>query len=395
MRILLPLLLLGICLGCGEPTTSPTATTPQDAAATSQIARAPAGEIAPPSEPDGAPDLAESPSDALNDEVVLEALQGPDPVAVAIVKEPIYRYAAKTVAFSPDGTWLAVGYGHGMVGLWNLEQKQFVREWPAHNNWTFDLWFSTDSQSLWTGGGDNRVRRWNVSTGKVEERFEDHTDDIHGIAVTRDGRQLISGADDQLVVIRDLMAGETLALEGHSRQVTAIALSPQQTQFASASRDDTARLWDLESGELLYELRGHTGHVMCVDFSHDGTRLLTGSNDGTIRVWSTTTGELKQTIEPAGKAVFTAVWLPGDGVIASGTADGLLRLIRVEDGEVITSQDLQSNVADVAVSPDGETLAAAVSEGNVHLLATDGETLVPSLVIPPVSLPGKIGKEAE
>lgn len=391
MRILLVLVLI-LGGGCGEPARQEairprvTAAPPADpAAAVEEPASTAAREDA------AAADT--PPSDALDDEVVLEALQGPDPVAVAIVEEPIYRYAAKTVAFSPDGKWLAVGYGSGMAGLWDLEQQQFAREWPAHNNWTFDLWFSTDSGSLWTGGGDNRVRRWDVGTGKVQERYEDHSDDIHGIALTRDGGRLISGGDDRLLIVRDLSADETLTLRGHSRQITAIALSPDQTQIASASRDNSARLWDLASGKLLHELLGHTGHVMCVDFSHDGGRLLTGSNDGTIRVWNTGTGQPEQTIEPGGKSVFTALWLPGDDVIVSGSTDNVLRLIRVADGETIASQDLNSNVADVAVSPDGGTLAAATSSGNVYLLATDGETLMQTLVIPPITPPEKPQKE--
>lgn len=379
-------LLLCLCCGCGEAATRQEVVEPQEAA-TSHVEPAAADEPAAPTETEDAAAPADSSTGALDDEVVLEAITGPDPVAMAIVQEPIYRHAARTVAFSPDGAWLAVGYGSGMAGLWDVEQQQFAREWPAHNNWTFDLWFSTDSRSLWTGGGDNRVRRWDVATGKVQERYEDHTDDIHSIAVTKDGGQLISGADDHRVVVRDLSAGEKVALEGHEKQVTAIALSADQARLASSSRDKTARLWDLESRKVLHELSGHTGDVMCVDFSHDGLRVLTGSMDGTIRVWTTETGNLEQTIEPGGKAVFTALWLPGDDVIASGSADGQLRLIRVADGEVVASQDLKSHVADIAVSPDGATLAAVTSRGDVSLLTTDGETLMQTRAIPPLAVP--------
>lgn len=323
----------------------------------------------------------------LVDEIVPERLTGPDPVAVAIVKQPIYRYAAKTVTFSPDGRWLAIGYGDGQVQLFDVQAASTVRNWFAHNNWAFDLQFSSDSQSLWTGGGDNRVRQWDVATGKLLQRFEDHTDDVHGVAVTQDGGRLVSGADDHLVVIRDVSTGDTRTLEGHTAQVTAVTLDAADTRIASASRDETVRLWDLETGESLHELRGHEGDVMCVSFSHDGQRLLTGSNDRSCRVWNVETGELEQTIEGHEKPVYTAIWLPGDEVIATGSADGRLRLIRVEDGETIVTEDLGANVADVAISPDGDTLAVAVSNGTVHLFSTDGATLVQTVVIPPISAP--------
>ena len=355
------------CLGCGEAKTPPAGST-----LTVQPIESPeteAGSVL------AVPDL--------QDEILQEPMRGPDPVAMSIAGEPIYRYAAKCVTFSPDGRWLAIGYGDGKLRLWDRQEETVAGEWTAHNNWLFDLQFSADSQTLWTGGGDNRVRQWTVADGELVERFDDHEDDVHGVVVSADGKLLVSGADDHLVVIRDLQTDDVEALEGHAAQVTSIALSPDDTLIASGSRDGSARIWDVKTRKSLHELQTDDKHVLSVAFDHDGKRLITAGRDNAAHIWDVASGERLHSFPSHGKRVFTAIWLNGDEVIATGSQDRHLRLIRISDGETIADETMAANPADLALSPDGKVIAAAMSDGNVHLFDTDGLTLKPLTVIPP------------
>jgi WD40 repeat protein len=115
-----------------------------------------------------------------------------------------------------------------------------------------------------------------------------------------------------------------------------VAYSPDGTRILTGSADNSARIWDATTGEVLHHLTGHTNWVLSVAYSPDGTRILTGSDDGSARVWDATTGQ------PIG---FDLVALPG-GEIALfdavshaliGASDGAWRWLGwnvVQDGRL-------------------------------------------------------------
>ncbi len=78
---------------------------------------------------------------------------------------------------------------------------------------------------------------------------------------------------------------------GHQNTVNSVAFNPSGALLASASYDNTAKLWDTTSGKCILTLRGHTHGVNTVAFNPSGTRLITSSDDGTIRFWSVRTGK--------------------------------------------------------------------------------------------------------
>jgi WD40 repeat protein len=76
-----------------------------------------------------------------------------------------------------------------------------------------------------------------------------------------------------------------LTLVGHSDQVISAAFSPDGKRIVTGSMDETARLWEANTGKEVLALRGHTAFVSSVAFSPDGKRIVTASGDGTARVW--------------------------------------------------------------------------------------------------------------
>ncbi len=75
-------------------------------------------------------------------------------------------------------------------------------------------------------------------------------------------------------------------MKGHSQIVLSVTFSPDGKYLASGSRDNTVKLWSVESQKEVATLQGHTSDVNSVAFSPDGKYLASGSLDKTIKLWS-------------------------------------------------------------------------------------------------------------
>ena len=132
----------------------------------------------------------------------------PDEVATSLMPVPIFNFAVHNVAFSPDGAILATGDGAGMVRLWNTQTGELKAAVQAHTNWAFSVAWSPDGKSFVTGGGDDAVRSFDAANpAQPLKIFLGHSNDVHAVAITSDGRNLVSAGDDRHIIVWEFATG--------------------------------------------------------------------------------------------------------------------------------------------------------------------------------------------
>jgi WD40 repeat protein/serine/threonine protein kinase len=202
---------------------------------------------------------------------------------------------AHTVAFSPDGRWLAAG-SDGAVNIWdwrNQENHLPLHTFPGHyEKRGISVAFSRDGRRLASGSWEGGVNLWDAVAGGEplctfpESRKTPHP--ISALSFSPDGRWLATSSFGRRVDVWDMTTGGLLYTLPHSGLAQCVAFSPDGRRLASAGEDRTVRVWDATTGREVIGLRGHTDQCGCVVFSPDGRRLASASKDGTIRLWDAT-----------------------------------------------------------------------------------------------------------
>ena len=153
-----------------------------------------------------------------------------------------------------------------------------------------------------------------------------HSDRVESVSYSPIGGRIVTGSADNTVRIWDADTGDVVAtITGHEHAILSVSYSPDGSHIASGSRDGTMRLWNAETGHAVKIIRTR-GAVMSVAYSPDGHRIATGSTDGTVRVWSALTHKSVTTIKGHVGAVTSVVYRPDGHRIATGSADGTVRI---------------------------------------------------------------------
>lgn len=210
---------------------------------------------------------------------------------------------------------------------------------------------------------------------RESNHLKGHSGFIYSISFSSDSQIIASASADNTIKLWKSDGTLLNTLSGHTNEVYSISFSTDSQIIASASADNTIKLWKSD-GTLLNTLSGHKGPVLNVSFSPDGKTLASASADKTIKFWKPD-GTLLKTIQDQAP-VISVSFTPNGQTIASGSADGTVKLWKLDGSLLKSFSGHKARVMSVSFSPDGEVIASSGEDKTVKIWKPDG-TLVKTL----------------
>ncbi len=302
---------------------------------------------------------------------------------------------AYAASISNDAHYSLVSSINDGVALWDLKENKLKYQWRHQNaaesekltaDSSLDSWLqqpnignlvlstdiSFDSRSAITADKHN-FALWNLVTGKNIGFWKVKDSNIRDIAVSNQGRYILYGKSNGVVVHINIISGRRIEFLGHQEKINAVDLTPNGYFALSGSNDYTAYFWDTRTGQVIYRFN-HPSRVTQVKLDPHGRYAFTADSQKQARVWDLLTGEMVSNLQYMSRQkIFSAVRFNKDGtLLVTGSPNRQVILWDIKTGKNLqewrvnprkNSRPKSAVVYDVAFSQDGKSIISESSSG--------------------------------
>jgi WD40 repeat protein len=320
---------------------------------------------------------------------------------VVVTGLPGNVHPVRAVAVSPDKSAVAAGRGN-QIDVYDAGSGKFIRALvapglklpdgkevkAAHLSIVESLAYSPDGKFL-VSGSFQEVAVWDAQTGLLRQKLTGFAHNVVALAFSPDGKLLATGggAPTEDGEIKVFEAGSWKQVgeikNGHSDTVFGVCFSPDGKKLVSGSADKFVKVWEIPSGKFIKSFEGHTHHVLDVGWQANGKLIASAGADNTVKVWDYDKGEQVRTIPAHGKQVTRLHFIGKTPQVVTCSGDQQVKFFNVENGgNVRNFGGMTDYVYAVAVSPDGNVVAAGGEEGVVRVYNGANGQVLRSLLPP-------------
>src|SRR5215203_4352312 len=192
-----------------------------------------------------------------------------------------------------------------------------------------------------------------------------HNNAIWDVDFSPGGQYVATASSDDTARVWDAETGQQVARLEHDDIVHDVAIGADGRYVATASSDGTAKVWDVQSGKPVSYVE-HQGAVYNVDFGADGRYVASADTDGSAWVWEAETGERVAHLQDEGP-IYDVEFSSDGKYVATASEDGTARVWEAETGEEVAQMQHKDRVNALAFGPDGRYVATASLDGTARV----------------------------
>ncbi len=277
--------------------------------------------------------------------------------------------AVRSVAFAPNGKWVASGSNDNVVRIWDVQtgEARILGQCDLGDSgfsYISTIAFAPDSQAVASGSNDKIVRLWDVQTGegRILGKYEQQ---IRVISYSPKGGELAAGGDDGTVYLLDVQTGPSRVIGRCEGIIWAIAFAPDGRSVAAESDDGTIRIWDIDTLQV-QTLNSQDHDVRSLAFSRDGRPMASGCGDHRNSLWDIQTNEAL-ILGNCDDVVRSIAFSPGGRSIASASDDKVIRVWDIPTGQAHLLGSCDDVASAVAFSPDNRSVASGSWDSTIRV----------------------------
>ena len=192
-------------------------------------------------------------------------------------------------------------------------------------------------------------------------RVMNHDNIVKSAVFSPDGKYIVTASYDNTAKIWDAQSGQQVGeTMKHDDDVCSASFSPDGKYIVTASWDNTAKIWDAQSGQQVGEAMKHDGDVRSAVFSPDGKYIVTASNDHTAKIWDAQSRQqVGETMKHDGD-VNSVVFSPDGKYIVTASYDNTAKIWDAQSGQQVgETMKHDDDVCSASFSPDGKYIVTA------------------------------------